>query len=79
MDPRVPVVDRQRDGHDVDIAHVGIGNVIAEERTKLLENKALHTQVPVAGTLFISSHVTRLHGGSDAANENFTLRPLAAA
>jgi hypothetical protein len=50
-----------------------------EERAKLLENKTLHTQVPVAGALFISSHVTRLHGGSDAANENFTLRPLAAA
>jgi hypothetical protein len=49
------------------MSKVGIGNIIAEEPLELLENKALHTQVPMAGTLFISSHGTRLQSGSDAA------------
>jgi hypothetical protein len=42
---------------------------MAEERTELLENKALHTQMPVTGTLFISLHDTRLRGASDAAKD----------
>jgi hypothetical protein len=76
---RVPVIHRQHDGHHSHIGKVWIGNIIAEERLELLENKALHTQVPVTGTLFVSSHGTRLQGGSDAAKQNFTLRSLAVA
>jgi hypothetical protein len=79
VDLRVPVVHRQHDGHDSHIGKLGIGDIVTEERHELLENKALHTQVPVAGTLFISSHGTRLQGGSVAAKQNFTLRSLAVA
>jgi hypothetical protein len=73
----VPVVRRQDHGYDPHLAQIRIGYVIAQERTELLQNKALHTQVPMAGTLFVSSHDTRLQGGSNAAKENFTLRRLA--
>jgi hypothetical protein len=75
----MPVVDRQHDGRDSRVGEVGIRNVVAQECAKLFQNKTLHTQVPMAGTLFISSHDTRLQGGSGAAKENFTLRRLAAA
>jgi hypothetical protein len=75
----MPVVHRQHHGHDPDVGQVGVGNFIAEERTELLENETLHTQVPVTGTLIITSHDTRLQGGNDAARENFTLRSLAVA
>jgi hypothetical protein len=75
VDLRVPVIHRQHHSHDSHVCEVGIGNVIAEERTKLLQNKALHTQVPMAGTLIISSHDTRLRGGSDAAKRELHAPP----
>ena len=61
------IVHRQHDGDDPHLAEGGIAHVVTKQRTKLLENETLHTQVPMAGTLIISSHDTRLQGGSDAA------------
>jgi hypothetical protein len=69
VDLRVPVVDRQHDGHDAHAGEVGVRHVIAQERAKLFQNETLYTQVPVAGTLFISSHDARLRGGREAAKE----------
>jgi hypothetical protein len=79
VDLRVAVVHRQHDGHCSDVGERGIRHIIAQECAKLFQNETLHTQVPMAGTLFISSHDTRLQGDSNAAKENFTLRRLAAA
>jgi hypothetical protein len=40
---RVPVIYRQHDGYNPHVNERGIGNVIAQKRAKLLQNKTLHT------------------------------------
>jgi hypothetical protein len=55
------------------------GQILAQQGAKLLQDKTLHTQMPVTGTLFFSSHDKRLQRGKPAAKGNITLRKLAAA
>jgi hypothetical protein len=57
----------QHDSGDPDGHERRIGDVIAQQRAKLLENETLHTGMPMAGTLLFSSHDKRLRGGGNAA------------
>ena len=58
VDPRMTVVHGQYDGDDPHSGERGIIHVVTKERTQLIENKTLHAQVPMAGTLILSSHDT---------------------
>jgi hypothetical protein len=60
VDPRVAVVHGQHHGHDPHSGERGIVNVVTKKRTKLIEDKTLNAQVPVAGPLILSSHDPRL-------------------
>jgi hypothetical protein len=76
VDARMAVVHGQHDGDDPHSGERRIMDVVTKKRTKLIENKTLHTQMPMAGTLIFFAHDTA-PGRQRRRREDFTLHSAA--